>query len=364
MAVWSLVALLCLSAVSGEDTKVLYSLPKFSMVLQVKKSDDALIVFQDRLEGAVRDHLDTFFAHKLATPHFGYGSVEEVALSSRMTWHEKTSQDPKTERHYEVHADYESQILMELDKNIASSRLSQPIMDLLLIEAFEGDNYWALFHHFLSDTALAEIENAEVDVSADGFIENNNISTETQSNWTTPMKAGVGVAGFFCVALVVMWVYLCMFVKGTLLFREPIVHQGKDTAESATEEESSATASHDFGCSQEESTWMDEWARSITSIPERQHTKPKKKKQRRPARQHRSSLDQIEESSNSDEESWATSEGRENHGDHDMVEDLEDVGLNEHGSTTAQRTVVVSYKQNARIVEYEPSVLRSEGASC
>jgi hypothetical protein len=314
------------------------------MVLQVKKSDNALIVFQDRLEAAVRDHLDSFFAHKVATPGFGYGSVEEVALSSRMTWHEKNEdnedfdkftvpgQDPGTARHYEVHADYESQILLKLDEHIAATRLSQSIMNLLLIEAFESQNYWALFHLFLSDTALAEIADATVVVNTEGFRLNNGISTETQSKWTTAMKVGVGFASFFCVVLLFMWVYLCLFVKGTLLFKAPIVHQGKDTEETATEE-SSGTHDFDFGFShQEESTWMDEWARSITSIPVRQPIKPKKKKLRRPARQHRPSLDQIEESSNSDEESWTSSE------------EGEDLEINQQGNNTAQSTAVVLYE--------------------
>jgi hypothetical protein len=369
MAAWSLVALLCLSAVSGEETKVMYSLPPFSMVLQVKKSDNALIVFQDRLEAAVRDHLNTFLANKIATPNFDYGSVEEVALSSRMTWNEKEEededfdaytvpgQDPTTARHYEVHADYESQILLKLEEHVAASSLSQPIVDLLLIEAFEGDNYWALFHLFLSDSVLQEIEDVAVDVSTDGFRLNNGISTETQSKWTAPMKAGVAFASFFCVALVLMWVYLCLFVKGTLLFKEPIVHEGKDTEETVTEESS---VNHDFGFSQEESSWMDQWARSITSIPVRQPTKPKKKKVRRPAQQHRPSLDQIEESSNSDEESWASNEHGDDCGDH-LFEDVE---MNEQGNHIAPNTDIVPYEPNDPIVQYEPSVPLPEGTSC
>ena len=361
MAVWSLLALLCLSAVSGEDTKVLYSLPKFSMVLQVKKSDNALIVFQNRLEAAVRDHLDTFFANKVATTNFGFGSVEEVALSSRMTWHEITEvdenfdaftvpgQNPATARHYEVQADYESQILLKLEKHVAASRLSQPIVDLLLIEAFEDENYWALLHLFLSDIALTEIEHVAVDVSTDGFRRNNGVSTETESKWTTPMKAGVGVASFFCVVLVFMWLYLCLFVKGTLLFKAPIVHQGKDTEETATED--SSTPGHDFGFSEEESTWMDEWARSITSIAVRQPKRPekKKKKLRRPAQQHRPSLDQIEESSDSDEESSTSS--------------LEDVEMNEQRDNTPLSTAVARYKQTEQIRQYEPSVPRADGTT-
>jgi hypothetical protein len=360
MAAWSLVALLCLSAVSGEETKVLYSLPSFSMVLQVKKSDNALIVFQNRLETAVRDHLNTFFAKKFATPEFGFGIVEEVALSSRSTWHEKpegnedfdaftvAGQDPKTAHHYEVLADYQSQILLKLDEHIAASRLSQPTMDLLLIEAFEGDNYWALLHLFLSDTALAEIEDTVVEVNTDGFTRINGISTTTQSKWTVPMKAGVAFAGFFCVVLVLMWLYLCLFVKGTLLFKSPKVHGSKDTEETATEESST---DNDFGFSPEESTWMDDWARSITSIPVRQPTKlgKKKKKPRRPARQHRSSLDQIEESSSFDEESWT----------------VEDVETNKRGNQTAQSEAVIPhlYNQTLEMLHYEPAVPPLQGTS-
>jgi hypothetical protein len=308
MAFLLLLAAMSLSLVQGRELGVLYSVPNFSLMMHIANQNDANIVFQDRLENALRDHLDHFFSTKMDAETYGHGSVQEVSLSSSIIWREKVEDaqdqvphdDGGTEgrlvRQYEALADFECQINLNIDDNA----LSQPIMDLLLIEAFEGENYWYLFHILLSDDILNAIDQLQISVNTIGFrpYDGKDPEYEThESGWSKSTSIGVAAASFFFLILAGMWVYLCLFAKGTLWFRtrphpwtflfrtRPHPSASFDKG-SVTTDAQSSDPDVDSYCfdDEEESAWMDAWASSITSITMRHPTKPKKQKRvRRPA---------------------------------------------------------------------------------
>jgi hypothetical protein len=311
-----IVALLCLTVANAN--KAIYSLPSFSLVLKVTKSDNALIVFQDRLEVSVKDHLNEFFKDKIETPSFGSGTFEEIALSSKLVWRELTGGDAgkdrgadpyqgeDTMRHFEVRGDYECQLSLSYNPlDGEESLLSNSIMELFLIEAFQGDNYWGLVHSFLSDEILDEITDVKITVISDGYVPNgqdpsafNNYETGNDE-WTGAMTVGVVFAAFFFFVLLLMWIYLCFFVRGTFLWktRNPYPDEMAMKDDAATEPNSAESI--DFTSEDEESTWMDAWANAITSIPIRAPIKTSKRKKKiihHPAQNHNSYLDSINES--------------------------------------------------------------------
>ena len=366
------------------------------MDMRVEKSDNALILFQDRFETALRKHLTEFFNQKINTPNFGYGKVDEVAISSQLTWTAITDDDqafdaftnPDQNQHsvarrYEVHADQQSEITLNLTSKVSSSVISDPIVTLMMIESFQGGNYWDLYQIFMSDSILKQIQDVKISVSADGFVPNANqgissplsiqYTSQTPTKWTLTMIIGVSLASFFGLVLIAMWAYVCLFIKGSFLFKRPNEKELKDGKADSDTEANSSEQSYDFGFGPgEEEAWMDAWAKSITSIPVREpkkRSKSKKKTQtRRPAQKYQSSLEQIEESDDENScassTSWASSSD-ENYGDRLVYDDDDDeefdleamAGDEELGSACS---AIVLYKHPTNeIVVYE----RRDGAA-
>lgn len=309
--------LLCLTLANAN--KAIYSLPSFSLVLKVTKSDNALIVFQDKLELSVKAHLNEFFKEKIETPSFGSGTFEEIALSSKLVWRELSGKEAGTDkgqdpyqgegdiRHFEVRGDYDCQLSVNYDPAGAKdSLLSQSIMELFLIEAFQGDNYWNLVHAFLADEILDEITGVKITVISDGYVPNNGEDSSAYDDfamgsyeWTGAMTIGVIFAAFFFVVLVFMWIYLCFFVRGTCLWKIRSPYQVEHNPKEEAETEPDSDKSVDYSLDGDESRWLDDWADAITSIPVRALTSKRSKKQtikiRHPAQHYNSYLDSITE---------------------------------------------------------------------
>lgn len=292
----------------------IFNLPPFTLVLEVTKPHDALIVFQDRLESSVTDHLTDFFKSKVDSSNFGSSQVGEVALSSRLVWRDLlpdlgvTDEDGNARTNFQVRADFEAQVTVVYDSSVAGeSRLSKSMMDLFLIEAFEGDNYWHLVHHFLSDDELEDISDVKVTVVSDGFVANDgqdesyfDRNPRDGGVWTKAMTVGVVLATFFCLMLIAIWLYLCLIAKSKHLFKKRRRFDMFKDDEAVTETNSAESCDYSFD---EESQWMDDWAESITSIFVRDPVKTKHKMMnsaRHPAQQHRSFLESIEESGGDD----------------------------------------------------------------
>lgn len=293
---------------AGEVAEI-FNLPSFSLVLNVDKSENALIVFQDRLNKVVQLHLTEFFREKVDATSVGEREVEEeVALSSAYVWRELATSDNGNQQHYEVRSNFDCQIEVgySTTTNVGNSRLSQSIMDLYLIEAFQGDNYWSLVHSFLKDQVLEDITEVKITVMADGYIHYNgqDPSTldlyDTTGEWTPAMTAGVVFATLLVMSLVIMWSYICCYTRNSPLARFTMFrrHRFSDKTDSATDDMNS-TSTLNPEDDEEEGKWMDQWAESVTSIPLREPVKPRKSKKqrvvRRPGHQHNTFLNSIEE---------------------------------------------------------------------
>ena len=409
---------------AGAGEAVAFALPSFSMIAQLDEqipitstngSDDdgddnleetIMLDFQDRLEIAVRQHLIDFFTNKLSTT-IGAGSgseldedasrtvVKDVALSTHIFWNELKVDDSDTDstavapsspssstatatatttrRHYEVRSSFNNCQIELLDSSddtdgeVLAKRIftNQSVLDLLMIEAFQGNNYWHLFHLFLSDIHLSNIDNVDISVmttttsTGHGSLEgsfhgtvgggqnrdgatppssgsNSNSNgrdpasptATTTGSWTMSMKIGISFASFFLLVLVILWTYLLLFVRGTCLFKvrgmnAGCSNSGKDEGQSVTDPENISDLDYDDiipphheqqlyhsgNNINNDDTWMDEWAIQITSIPVRQPYKQKKKVKRskhvvvirRPSQQHISQLCQISESEADDD---------------------------------------------------------------
>lgn len=296
-------------AVSAQ-TSQMYDLPPFSIVLNVDESETSLITFEDRLIDVVQQHLIEFFEEKVDIPSYGDGQVELVALSASHVWKELgQAQSNRFAHKYEVQSDFTCKL--ELSYNSTNGRDTHPsssIMNLLLIEAFQGDNYWDLVHTFLRDTVLKDITGVQVTVVADGYVHNNGekgLALEEEpisagDDWTPAMTAGVIFAGVLVFSITLMWTYLCCFARGAILLQ--CVKFGrrklKEKADSVTDDAfSTSTLNPDDDAS--EGRWLDAWAEAVTSIPLREPVKTRKlKKQptiRHPAQHHSSYLNCIEE---------------------------------------------------------------------
>jgi hypothetical protein len=375
MWLWGFVAVICFSATNAQDTAV-YSLPSFSLVLKVDKTSNDLIVFQDRLETAVRTHLTDFFKQKVESPSLGDGNIDEVALSQLLVWKELSSGGTKvsdetqgTVHQYEARGEYDCQL--ELIYNSAGEghdRLSGSIMDLFLIEAFQGDNYWHLVHNFLSDEILEDITDVKITVMTDGYIayHGQDVSAFDDYNnggvgdWTGAMTVGVIFASFFCLALVLMWVYLCFCVQGTFLFKSRNPNQkdiGKEDESVTDDLYSTSSVEFQYEDEDEEQTWMDAWANAITSIPLREPIRIRRKKKgpsiRHPAQQHNSYLGCIEEAGADEECSLASMEEVNN------TQRKNKLMIKPRDPPAGSKALVPYVPNTTEMVEYQPSPQKS-----
>ena len=324
-----------------EPENLVFDVPSFSFLLRVSKADKALITFQDRLQNSIHDHLVNFFRGKVEIPDFGRANVEEVALKSNLVW--KLLSSPTTNKkqnangdimtEYEVTSDFDCELTINVEETStgetgAKMRLSPNIMDLFLIEAFQGDNYWHLVHNFLSDETLEGITDVKITVFSDAYVATNGHQALPQSNkdiayaednngLSAAMTVGVVFSFFFFVVLILMWAYICLFAKRTSIFKGRINPFGKvwdDDLSKATVMDSSEQGSIDLDYVDQETRWMDAWAHSITSISLRAPVKTKKrmrKAARNPAKSHISSLGRITEVSSEDECSLASTASRD-----------------------------------------------------
>lgn len=306
-------SLLCLlvEIVQAQSTEV-YDLPTFAFTLSVDKSEDELVEFQDSLIGVLDLHLTDFFQAKIDTPSFRNTKVVDIAISSAFLWNEQKSGEPKTSdstmvvNKYDVRSNFASQLEVEYESQSGEdSRLTQSIIDLMLIEAFKGDNYWALVHRFLSDNVLDDITGIKVMVFSEGYVEYNGQDPsyfnvyDSQSGWTLPMILGVVFAGVFCTVLCLMWAYLCCCVRGGSRFRLKRLFRKRSTekAESVTDDMYSTDSLSPED--DDDQLWLDDWAASITSIKLRELVKYRKSRRshsvRHPGHHHSSCLNAIEE---------------------------------------------------------------------
>jgi len=362
---------------------LLFELPSLSITLDVEKQDDALIPFQDKLKEVMENHLEEFYNDKFLTSEVGIPAMVDVNLDSQIIWKELWV-EPKeiidySQNHeyndisfvkkYEVQGFSNCKIKFQIDPLTTQYGVKKPLyvsqtlVDLFFLEAFESDHYWDMMHDFLTTPLLQDIISADVTVLDDGFVhpydENGNLLFESNDDFfgkivqfdddgggtgntgmSTLMIAASIIIMLFFLTLVLIWIYICVAMRGELLFHlrrrrrvgrsrsreEGSYKDSVSTRSSYSDEDLSSVASIDGdedepfapggGWASSISANLDAWANSITSIPLRDidvARKGRKKKKAgkkvvgrpyfRPCQEHSSSLDCITEADN---ESWCS----------------------------------------------------------
>ena len=65
-----------------------FDLPSLSLTLDVEKTDNYLIPFQNRLRNAIDDHLEFFYEKKLLKSEVGVPKLVDIELESQLLWKE------------------------------------------------------------------------------------------------------------------------------------------------------------------------------------------------------------------------------------------------------------------------------------
>jgi hypothetical protein len=336
-----------------------YQLPSFSLTLKVSKLDknaSSLMAFQDRLKETIQDHLEDFFQDKLETT-LKLPTKVRFNLESHLIWRELSMEGDSSlqdldlfVKQYEVRGQYDTQMTLNYSNNETYSQeivgISQSLMTLLLLESFQGQNYWEMVHRFISSPSLSDVSDVKITVLEDGFVPYHggavafdddywfDTQQSQQKQRGSVMSPGMIVAmafvTFFCLAIVVIWTYLCYNLptsfflndfeqrqrrsKGDSIFKD---HEGSSSVTDSSSTNDDNISMESFGDEElamadssfwVDSTgdWMDNWAQKVTSIPIREPL-PRRKKKRgqplrqslvRPAHQHVSQLDCITELDN------------------------------------------------------------------
>lgn len=344
-----------------------FTLPSLSMTLDVEKEDNALIPFQDQLKTNMELHLEKFYRNKLLTSEVGNPTFVDVDLESQLLWKElwvepkehseETSNEQQQEvsflKKYEVRGIFNCKIKIQIKPLTTEEEekpvfMSQSLVNIFFLEAFESEHYWDLMHGFLTTPLLRDIISAEVKVLDVGFVhpydENNNLRFQSDDDFfvlsidynedagmmPTVMVAGGVFVVIFLTGLVGIWVFLCIANKGNDRFRwrskvgrsrardgdsckgsSVTSTNSSDSLDSGGEEDSDGDSVSGWASSF--SANLDAWASAITSIPVRdvENRRRKKRSNRvvgrpyfRPSNEHSSSLDCITEADN---ESWCSS---------------------------------------------------------
>jgi len=280
---------MCLSIASARTETRVFDLPSMTMMLTARKANNSdKDVFQQRVTRTVQDHLIDFYQDKLYSHNYASNvTINRVNLNAFYDWRET---DPATEdnewmRTYGILGSYNCQLKITLEfEEHAGPHLTQSQMEIFFMEAFQQGNYWALAKQFLDDEVLEGVNDVKITVLSDGYVEAGTkakeesfteIDAKTEAGWTEAIKTGILFAIFFCVVLVVLW----MYVFHSLLKKAGDDEYVKDDdSEACVTEENSAD--HDYISDLDEDSWMDNWAKAVTSIPLRGTSRKRSPKNR------------------------------------------------------------------------------------
>ena len=358
---------------SGASQTFYFDLPSLEMTLDVEKTDNYLIPFQNRLRSTMTDHLEEFYIHKLLESKVGVPRSLDIELESQLLWKEVSVEPKESTEHvanhtetefvkkYEVRGAFNCKMRLKIDPIVTESNeeiplyVSQTLMNLFFLEAFERENYWYLMQTFLTTPVLRDIINTDINVMDIGFVhpydEDGNLLFESDDDFealgidfgkrqkqSTLATVGVVSAVLLLCAVVGIWYYLCCINKGKKRwkkkrkkrrsqYRDDVASQKGSSTTGSTNSEGSDDESDDESDESDDDdeetlvgAWastisrnLDAWASSVTSIPVRDVEKKRRKKrgakvvQRpyfRPCQEHSSDLGCITEADN---ESWCSS---------------------------------------------------------
>jgi len=313
-----LILWMCLSVATANTETRVFDLPSMTMMLTAKKAhNNDKQEFQKRVTSTVQDHLIDFYQEKLYSHNYASNvTINRVNLNAFYDWRQT---DPPTEendymRTYGILGSYNCQLKLTLEfETFAGPHLTQSQMEIFFIEAFQQGNYWTLAKEFLSDDVLDGVTDVKITVLSDGYVETGKqkddtaieIDEKTESKWKDAIKTGISFAIFFIIVLLFLWSYVFYSVKK----KEAEYIKDDDSAACVTEED---TADADYMFSEtssqsprgllddddDDGSWMDNWAKAMTSVTLREAGRKRSPRGRRVLHQmseHVPSLDCIQE---------------------------------------------------------------------
>eukprot|EP00531_Pseudo-nitzschia_arenysensis_P006978 CAMPEP_0116136512 /NCGR_PEP_ID=MMETSP0329-20121206/11762_1 /TAXON_ID=697910 /ORGANISM="Pseudo-nitzschia arenysensis, Strain B593" /LENGTH=470 /DNA_ID=CAMNT_0003631381 /DNA_START=70 /DNA_END=1482 /DNA_ORIENTATION=+ len=370
---WKLIVVLFSAASVGKtlaqdasSEMLFFDLPSLSMTLDVEKTDNAIIPFQDQLKESMEGHLEKFYENKLLTTGVGIPKFVDVDLESQLLWKElwvgpkalnfevanHTYSENNFVKKYEVKGIFNCKMRLQIDPATTISGeeksvfVPETLINIFFLEAFQSDYYWDMMHDFLTTPLLQDIITADVKVMDAGFVhpydDNGDLLFESDDDFygrgmefkhkVSPIAIiASAVAIFFLFAICVIWYYLFFVLKGDtsrFVWRKKKKGRSRDDASlkgssrtGSTNSEDDADESGEYDEDEDDDDsfvgWatanLDVWASSITSIPLRDVEKKRRRKRNakvvqrpyfRPCQEHSSNLGCITEADN---ESWCSS---------------------------------------------------------
>lgn len=369
---WKLIVVLFSAASVGKalaqdaaSEMLFFDLPSLSMTLDIEKSDNAIIPFQDQLKESMEGHLEKFYESKLLTTGVGIPQFVDFDLESQLLWKElwvgpkpttlevanHTYIENNFVKKYEVKGIFNCKMRLQIDPVTSVSGeeesvfIPETLINIFFLEAFQSDHYWDMMHNFLTTPLLQDIITADVKVLDVGFVhpydENGDLLFESDDDFysrgmefkhkVSPIAiVASAFAIFFLFAICVIWYYLFFVLKGDtsrFVWRKKKKSRSRDDAslkESSRTDSTNSDDDSDGSCEYDNdddddsfmgwaSANLDAWASSITSIPLRDVEKKRRRKRNakvvqrpyfRPCQEHSSNLGCITEADN---ESWCSS---------------------------------------------------------
>ena len=239
-----------------------FDLPSFTLDLSVKELDTSHRIMQDKLEKKLQEHLIDFYKAKLETSDNDEVTVHNVIITSDYYWTQHTD-------YHEMNGVHDSQIKVAVASTQTS--INEPLMELYFAEAFQGDYYWHLVHNFLIDEILSDVYDVKIMVDTDRYGHYSDIEDdfEKKNVMNGGTIAGLFLLGLFCIALVLLGIYIYSWIQVQRENKSRASHTDNDSDEEDFEDDDVSTGS-----------WMDLWAKAVTSIPLRDPNLQRKKRPR------------------------------------------------------------------------------------
>ena len=239
-----------------------FDLPSFTLDLSVVELETSHRIMQDKLEAKLQEHIFDFYKAKLETSDNDEVTVHNVIITSDYYWTQHTD-------YHEMNGVHDSQIKVAVSSTQTS--INEPLMELYFAEAFQGDYYWHLVHNFLIDEILSDVYDVKIMVDTDRYGHYSDIEDdfENEKVMNSGTIAGLFFAGLFCISLVLLGIYIYSWIQVERENKSRASNTDNDSDEEDFEDDDVSTGS-----------WMDLWAKAVTSIPLRDPNLKRKKRPR------------------------------------------------------------------------------------
>jgi hypothetical protein len=271
---------------------VSYQILPFTVKLTVNDKGFDMNTFQTRFEGIMALHLTNYFFKALPNGNEAWVPLnkdifDKVELRTRLakTYVGAPGGESRVEAGVSGAAYFN--FANAYDAPLGNATLVRQAMTTITLEAFQGREYLTLLDLYLEDDILREVTGINLFVEntliAGGGIVDPNVPDSPNDRNTAEIAASVA-----CLFVVMVGLFIFFLVKNNKTKQKRGRRGRKGEGDTQSPEQS---LEQKEGATSDPDTWMDEWSRSITSIPLRDGDKnyiktAKPKHQSRPATRH------------------------------------------------------------------------------